>query len=416
MTAAASAGAPAAEPADFALLRDKVHGMAAYTPIALGAHLLGAGIVELLYARTAPLALRAGWGTAFVALWAVRALLAWRYARQPPRSERQYRRWLRGWLAGVLLSAALWGVGAWLFYGHGSGLQLIALLLLVYSFCVASVPVLAAQFAIFMATIVLQFVPAIVRVAVDERPYAFELGGVMLVIWLVTAALGRNYQQSFESLARLKLGTERLMVQLRAEKLDADAARHEAEVANRAKTQFFAAASHDLRQPLHALGLFAEALRQRSHDDQAIELVNSINGSVDALEDLFSELLDITRIDSGGVEVKPQDFALADVLRKLRLTFEPVAFDKGLALRLRGARHYAHADPLLVERILRNLVSNAIRYTEDGGVLVSARRRGDRLRLQVWDTGVGIRDSEQQRVFEEFYQVGRGAAPTPDQK
>src|SRR5207237_10445124 len=114
---------------------------------------------------------------------------------------------------------------------------------------------------------------------------------------------------------------------------------------------------------------------------------------------------DITRIDSGGIDVHPQSFEVGDILRKLKLHFEPTAFEKGLSLRLRGGRHVAHADPLLVERILRNLVSNAIRYTEDGTVLVSCRRRGDRLLLQVWDTGCGIRDEQTGRVFEEFYQV-----------
>jgi CheY-like chemotaxis protein len=187
-------------------------------------------------------------------------------------------------------------------------------------------------------------------------------------------------------------------------------------VANRAKTQFFTAASHDLRQPLHAMGLFAEALRQRTHEPEVAHLVNSINASVDALEGLFSELLDITRIDAGGVEVRPQSFELEDILRKLRLHFEPTAFEKGLALTLRGGRRVVHADPLLVERILRNLVSNAIRYTNDGGVLVGARQRGDKVLVQVWDSGLGIREEEQAKVFEEFYQVPNTPAVAPHQR
>ena len=207
---------------------------------------------------------------------------------------------------------------------------------------------------------------------------------------------------------------------LRAEKLVSDAARHEAEVANRAKTQFFAAASHDLRQPLHAMGLFAEALRQRVHQGvnqpEVAQLVNSINESVDALEGLFSELLDITRIDSGGVAVNAQAFEVSDILRKLRLHFEPNAFEKGLALRLRGGQRVVHADPLLVERVLRNLVSNAIRYTHDGSVLVATRARGQRVLLQVWDTGPGIGEHERGRIFDEFYQVGGGAAASPEQR
>jgi len=199
----------------------------------------------------------------------------------------------------------------------------------------------------------------------------------------MTILLGRNYRQSFDNVVGLKLRTEALAVQLGTEKAVADAARQEAEVANRAKTQFFTAASHDLRQPLHAMGLFAEALRQRVHEPEVAQLVNSINESVDALEGLFSELLDITRIDSGGIEVHPQHFEVGDILRKLRLHFEPSAFEKGLALRLRGGHRVALADPLLVERILRNLVSNAIRYTNDGSVLMNCHQRGDRLLLQV---------------------------------
>ena len=220
--------------------------------------------------------------------------------------------------------------------------------------------------------------------------------------------LARTYRQALQRALELKLQADHLLAQLRIEKLAADAARQEAEVANRAKTQFFTAASHDLRQPLHAMGLFAEALRQKNHDVEVAHLVNSINESVDALEGLFSELLDITRIDSGGIEVHPQHFPLADLYRKLRLHFEPAAFEKGLALRFRGALHVVHADPLLVERILRNLVSNAIRYTADGTVLVGCRRRGDRLWLQVWDTGPGIAEDQQTRVFEEFYQLPHG--------
>ncbi len=187
-------------------------------------------------------------------------------------------------------------------------------------------------------------------------------------------------------------------------------------MANRAKTQFFTAASHDLRQPLHAMGLFAEALRARTHEPEVARLVNSINESVDALEGLFSELLDITRIDSGGVEVHPESFVIGEIFRKLRLHFEPAAFEKGLELRLRGDAHVVHADPLLVERILRNLVSNAIRYTTDGTVLVSCRRRGGRMLLQVRDTGPGIGVDERARIFEEFYQVPGSRGASSEQK
>jgi hypothetical protein len=104
-----------------------------------------------------------------------------------------------------------------------------------------------------------------------------------------------------------------------------------------------------------------------------MQLINSINGSVDALDGLFSELLDITKIDTGGVEARPTDFQLDEVFRKIKLHFEPIAFEKGLLLHVRGGHRHAYADPLLVERIVRNLTVNAIRYTNDGGVLHAHR-------------------------------------------
>ena len=319
----------------------------------------------MIFAGVAPQSLRVVWGTRLRD-----RLAAARLARAPLRAARADARWpacerrLRAWQAGVLASGALWGIAAWFFSAYGSAPHQIALVLVVYTFCVASVPILGAAVPpVRRSSCSLIFAPAIARVVLDGSTLGWQLGAVMTVAMGMTMLLGRNYRESFERIVGLKLRTEALAVQLRAEKAVADAARHEAEVANRAKTQFFTAASHDLRQPLHAMGLFAEALRARAHDPEVAQLVNSINESVDALEGLFSELLDITRIDSGGVEVNPENFELADIFRKVRLHFEPAAFEKGLALRIRGGRHVALADPLLVERIVRNLVSNAIRYT-----------------------------------------------------
>jgi signal transduction histidine kinase/CheY-like chemotaxis protein len=418
--AAAPAGAletPAEAPLDsFLLLRDHVRGTFAFNRTSLAGHFVGALVIELIFADAAPSMLRLGWGIVFAVVWLLRVGLAIRFAGNEPQTTAGLLTRLRLWQAGVLASGALWGAAAWLFYDYGSDLHQIGLVLVVYTFCVASVPILAPQFALFIVFVLLVFVPAIAAVAAQQADISWQLAVVMAVAMGMIMLLGRNYRASFESNVELKLRTEALAVQLRAEKTVSDVARHEAEVANRAKTQFFSAASHDLRQPLHAMGLFAEALRQRTHEPEVAQLVNSINESVDALEGLFSELLDITRIDGGGVEVHPESFEIAEIFRKLRLHFEPAAFEKGLALRFRGGRYAALADPLLVERILRNLVSNAIRYTSDGSVLVSARRRGDRLLLQVWDTGPGIREDERARVFEEFYQVPGTAAATGEGK
>jgi signal transduction histidine kinase len=408
--------APAAPAPATSALREEVESVYDYMPATLLGYLAGIGVIVMLFWSLTPARVMLPWLAAFGVLWVVRFAIWRRFKRAAPQSQGEWLRWRRVWNIGTLISATLWGTSAWLFYPSGESIQQIGLIATVYTFCSAAVPVLATQPRLFLAYATLCFVPMAARVASDGTLGGYQLAGILFLIFGLTTVFARNYRQALQRAIELKLQADELLAQLRVEKQAAVVARREAEVANRAKTQFFTAASHDLRQPLHAMGLFAEALRQKSHDEEVAQLVNSINGSVDALEGLFSELLDITRIDSGGVDVHPQHFEVGDILRKLRLHFEPTAFEKGLALRLRGGMHVAHADPLLVERILRNLVSNAIRYTDDGSVLVSCRRRGDRLLLQVWDTGVGIAEPEQVRIFEEFYQVPGTDAVAPHQR
>ncbi len=389
-------------------LPEEVRSAFDYMPAQLAGNLAGIGVILMIFWAITPTMVMLLWLGAFAVMWLARLWLLRRFNRIAMLGVVDWPRWRLGWNLGTLTSGALWGATSWVFYLRGGNAQQIALIITIYTLCVAAVPVLATQPRVFLLFSGLCFVPMAARVATTGYEDSYRLAGILLLIFSLTTLLARNYRQALQRALELKLQTDHLLSQLRIEKGAADAARQEAEVANRAKTQFFAAASHDLRQPLHAMGLFAEALRQKNHDVEVAHLVNSINESVDALEGLFSELLDITRIDSGGIEVHPQHFPLADLYRKLRLHFEPAAFEKGLALRFRGADHVVHADPLLVERILRNLVSNAIRYTADGSVLVSCRRRGDRLLLQVWDTGPGIAEHEQVKVFEEFYQVPHG--------
>jgi len=395
-------------------LVDQVDNLHAFARTGLVGNVVGAVVVLALYRGLVPRPEELGWALAFCAALGLRAALAITYQRRWRGSEERLARWRDLYLGGVLTTGALWGLSVWLFYPHGGELERTAILLTVYSFCISAVPALAMQRGAFVAFVAFTFVPMIARIAAMQVPGSWPLAGILLLIFGITVMLGRSYQRSFARVLALKRRSQQLLQQLHVEKAAADQARREAETANRSKTQFFAAASHDLRQPLHALGLFAEALRQRvgaGADVEVAHLVHSINGSVDALEGLFSELLDITRIDSGGVEARPEHFPCEAMFARLKLHFEPTAFEKGLALHFHGARHVGFADPVLVERIVRNLLSNAIRYTADGGVVVAARTRGDRLRLEVWDTGLGIREHEQERIFDEFYQVAYDAPP-----
>jgi PAS domain S-box-containing protein len=192
--------------------------------------------------------------------------------------------------------------------------------------------------------------------------------------------------------------------ELRAAMQALEMAKHDAEQANRSKTRFLAAASHDLLQPLNAARLFSANLSQRSDrlsgDDE--RLVRRIDHSLSVAEELLSALLDISRLDQGALQPNPANLPVAQLLDKVDRQFSALAERRGLRLRVRPNRHFVHTDPKLLQRVLFNLVNNALRYTASGGVLVAARVRGDTLRFEIWDTGPGIEPSERERIFEEF--------------
>ncbi|HEY9146163.1 MAG TPA: ATP-binding protein [Thiobacillus sp.] len=203
------------------------------------------------------------------------------------------------------------------------------------------------------------------------------------------------------------LQTHRSELERRIREATADLAAKKdmAERANQAKSRFFAAASHDLRQPLHALSLFVAALKARNQQPESETLIDNIEASTAAMELLFNALLDISRLDAGTIEAHPVHFPLQKMLLDLDHQFSALAAEKQLRLRFRPCDVILYSDPLLIERILANLIANAIRYTDDGGVLVACRRRGRMVRLSVIDTGRGIPPDQQESVFQEFVQL-----------
>lgn len=181
-----------------------------------------------------------------------------------------------------------------------------------------------------------------------------------------------------------------------------------AEAAVRAKSKFLAAASHDLRQPLHALTLFISALKDKVAERPEPELQRlaaHIDASATAMGDMLGGLLDLSRLDAGIVLAQPECFPLSRVLANIQQHFAPAAAEKGLQLHIKPCHLFVQSDPLLVDRILMNLVSNAIRYTPQGRIVVGVRRRGDTAEVQVLDTGLGIAEDQQAQVFEEYFQI-----------
>jgi signal transduction histidine kinase len=211
---------------------------------------------------------------------------------------------------------------------------------------------------------------------------------------------------------RLRFANEKLLEQkeqlialLRSAFDKAEAARAKSEEANRSKSQFLAAASHDLRQPLHALSLLTALLTEVAEDSRVREVGQHIDRSVQSLDRLFSALLDLSKLDAGAVAPELRDVDMAEFLERLSVEYRPKAEDKGLHYRVDCAPIWVRADPILLERILRNLLENAVRFTQAGGVAVRFQRSGGDAMLSVSDTGIGIPGEEHGRIYEEFYQL-----------
>ena len=229
--------------------------------------------------------------------------------------------------------------------------------------------------------------------------------------WLVASHdRARNLQAALDDLQARGNTAESELAQANARAEGAEresrAAQTDRDAARADRTRFLAAASHDLRQPIHAIGLFVGALKEELRDGRARQLVDRLDRSMSGIDELFDRLLDMSRLDAGTIEIRMSVFTLAPLLQTLSTRFAPVAEQRGLRLRVRLPRAaHVRSDAALLIEMLMNLLSNAFRHTSAGGILVGARRRGERILIQVWDTGCGIAPADQERIFGEFVQL-----------
>ena len=183
---------------------------------------------------------------------------------------------------------------------------------------------------------------------------------------------------------------------------------HQLELANLAKSRFLAAASHDLRQPLQALGMFVDQLRDHMKTAEGGRLVERIDVAVGAMNELFNALLDISKLDAGVLSTNVTAIPIARLLKRIEDTFAGAAREKGLSFRVVSSSAWVRSDVILLERVLLNLVSNAVRYTSVGGIVVGCRRRGQQICIEVCDTGPGIPEDQRRNIFGEFYRLSKG--------
>lgn len=228
-----------------------------------------------------------------------------------------------------------------------------------------------------------------------------------LILYFCSLTLqARNSCLAALTAIKLRFENTQLVSMLQEETAKAVEAHQEAVEANLAKSRFLAAASHDLRQPLHALGLFLGVLGSSKLDHEQRQVLANAQSVTQASSEMLNTLLDFSRIDAGVIETRPAAFRVQELFFKLKQEFAPQANAKELVWRCRESQAVLWSDPKLVELIIRNLVSNAIRYTDQGGILMACRSQGTQCSVEVWDTGIGIPASKYQDIFKEFYQLG----------
>ena len=215
----------------------------------------------------------------------------------------------------------------------------------------------------------------------------------------------QNILSREDELGRMGRSFNRLKKDLWEQGEGLQTAKLDAERANKAKSVFLASASHDLRQPLNAMQMYIAALQSKVKDKEILRIIEDINSVSISTARLLNALLDVSELEVGAIKPRKEVFSVNNILISIFQSFLPLAKDKELDFRVVPSSLYVESDPALLERILGNFMSNAIRYTDKGSVLIGCRKRGDKVSIEVWDTGCGISDDQMSLIYEDFYQV-----------
>jgi len=305
-----------------------------------------------------------------------------------------------------LIDGAAWGALAWATLGTTSVAGSVLVVAVLAGVAGSSMSSLAPILPVFVVFAVSEGLVLGAKLWTLDDP-AYKTLALVIALYLATLiGQARNGTRAARRAIALRFENLELIERLRVETEHAQAAHRDAEEANLAKSKFLAAASHDLRQPIHAQGLFLEVLARTPLTVPQQSALANARATWQASAEMLDTLLDFSRLEAGVVQPQNQVFALQPLLNRIENELAPQADVKGIVYRSRETHTWVDADPALVALILRNLVSNAIRYTERGGVLVGCRIRRDKVLVEVWDTGVGIDPSAYQEIFREFHQLG----------
>lgn len=394
------------------LLQEQVRILVRHLPdMVLGTLLLASGTTGLLILRGQSLTHALIWLAMMVA-YSIGLLFLYGWHRKQPAHCGNVRQWALAMTAASAGAGLLWGGIALPFFTPEDPLAIAIIAFVLCGILASATQSIGTFWPAHVSFAVTCLVPFSIRCLLDADPSLNMLGALSLIYLVFTASFARSIPQALREAIQLRMENEALVEGLTR-------AKEYAEASDRRKTRFLAAASHDLRQPIHAMGLFVPALQRlvrhaRPSPHALTDIADRMHSVLDSMGQLLHVLTEISRLDSGVVTVRRAPCALNPVLQQVCEVLRGQAKAKGLRLKLVETPLWVRADPTVLHTVMLNLVANAVRYCEHGGVLVGARRRGGEVEIQVWDTGIGIPPHDLPRVFDEFYQA-RNAHRTSSQ-
>lgn len=387
---------------------EQIHLLQRQLPVIISTSFLASVIVAVGLRNYLALSFLITW-ISLVLVVAIVRLLHMQYWRRIPVSSDNVSALVRQFAFFSGVSGVLWGS-----FGIMSVLQdnpLVSVTtIMVLTGMVASATATLSHFKqAYLAFIIPVLLPTAIALLMFSEPLYYWIAVLIVLYLLVSIKFSRDIRATLIQSITLRFDNNALVDSLQEEKAHAVSLMELATRANFAKSRFLAAASHDLRQPLCALRLYTATLQMLENNDKQEEIARNIDTSVVALEELFDSLLDISKLDAGTLQVEKESFYLNAILDRIKVDFSAMAEEKGIALDIRTDQLVVHSDPQLLERLLRNLVSNAVRYTDEGSVQVRTIELGDSVCIEIRDTGCGISKIDQAQIFDEFVQLNNPA-------
>lgn len=402
-----------------------------HVPAVLAANLVNSSLMVVALWTHADRRILLGWAAAVMTLTFARVAL-WLCCRNRMALDAAVVRWGFRYTLGAAMSGVLWGSTAFLFVHPGNPGSLILVSFVIGGMGAGAVTSLSAHLPAFHLYLLGSMLPLQLRLLLLGDRVSLAMAGMATVYVIGLVIIGHNFNAALiralvlNEEKQILLATREQEVQLRTADLQAantdlereitvrkaaeaklEEARAEAERANQAKSRFLAAASHDLRQPLQSMFLFAASLHRYIVHKKGIEALVRIERGLDILKGLLDSLLDLSRLDVNVIEPHIVVFPLRPMLDDIIAAYGRIAASKGIELQCGTlADTMVRSDPTLLGRMIRNLVENALRYTEQGCIVLSSHATGDTVRIEVADTGIGIAPEQLGRIFEEFHQVG----------